>query len=94
MLLRPVDFSILDELVDGRNVAANLHMTLDVSRPYVNGRLGQMADYSLVRRIGPNENVGLYEITDRGRAALELRDEYEDADDFDVVIDDYLDSED
>ncbi|WP_345778227.1 ArsR family transcriptional regulator [Halobaculum rubrum] len=89
-----MDFSILDALVDGRNVAANLHMTLDVSRPYVNSRLGQMADYGLVRRIGPNENAGLYEITERGRAALELRDEYEDADDFDAVIDAYLDDED
>jgi len=35
-----------------------------------------------------------YEITERGRAALELRDEYEDADDFDTVIDDYLDEQD
>ncbi|WP_435143836.1 hypothetical protein [Halobaculum sp. P14] len=94
MLLRPVDFSILDELTEGRNVGANLHMSLDVSRPYVNNRLGQLADYGLVRRVGPNESVGLYEITDRGRAALELRDEYAETEDFDALIDDYLDAED
>lgn len=91
MKLRPIDFAILAELTDGRNVAGNLHMTLDSSRQYVNERMGLIHDYGLVRRVGPNENVGLYEITEKGRAVVELREQYSDSDlDFDVLVDQYL----
>jgi DNA-binding MarR family transcriptional regulator len=94
-LVRPTDFQILAAFRDhGRNVAPNIAAHLDRDKGYINTRLPQLADYGLLERIGPSENAGLYEITDRGRAALELRDEYEDADDFDAVIDDYLDDED
>jgi len=86
MELRPLDFSLLKELLKGRNVGGNLHMTLDVTRPYVNERLGIMADYGLVNRVGPNDNVGLYEITDKGRITLEHKDLYEEIDDFDAFI--------
>lgn len=86
MILRPVDFSILKKLTEGRNVAGNLYIELDVSRPYVNERLGHLADYNLVRRIGPNENVGLYEITDKGHAALKHRDKYGEVDDFEEFL--------
>lgn len=86
MILRPADFSILDELQGGRNVGANLSDTLDVSRPYVTERLSQLADYGLVRRVGPNENVGLYEITDLGRAALAHKEEYGEVDNFEALI--------
>jgi len=78
MILRPVDFSLLNELTDGRNVAGNLHLILDSARPYINQRLTVLHDYGLVRRIGPNENVGLYEITDSGRRALEHKALYKD----------------
>ncbi|WP_345778219.1 ArsR family transcriptional regulator [Halobaculum rubrum] len=78
----------------GRNVAPNIAEHLDRDKGYINTRLPQLADYGLLARIGPSENAGLYEITKRGRVALEQRDEYEDADDFDAVIDDYLDDED
>ena len=91
MELRPLDFSLLKELLKGRNVGGNLHMTLDVTRPYVNERLGIIADYGLVKRVGPNENVGLYEITEKGRIALEHQDEYEEIDDFKGFIEDQLD---
>lgn len=91
MILRPIDFSILDRLTEGRNVAGNLYMELDSARPYVNERLGQLADYGLVRRIGPNENVGLYEITEMGRVALEHREEYKEVDDFEALIESELD---
>lgn len=67
MKLRPLDFSILSELTNGRNVAANLYLALDSSRQCVNERMGLLHDYGLVRRVGPDENVGLYEITEKGR---------------------------
>ncbi|MDB2246585.1 hypothetical protein PM015_18045, partial [Halorubrum ezzemoulense] len=70
MILRPLDFSLLNELTEGRNVASNLHKELDSSRSYVNQRLGILADYGLVTRVGPAESSGLYEITDFGEAAL------------------------
>ena len=90
MELRPLDFSLLKELLKGRNVGGNLHMTLNVTRPYVNERLGILADYGLLKRIGPNENVGLYEITEKGRIALEHQDEYDEADNFEAFIDERL----
>ncbi len=90
MKLRPVDFSLLDELTEGRNVAGNLHQLLDVSRQYVNERMGLLHDYGLIERVGPNESVGLYEITESGHAALELREYYGEIEDFDAAIEDYL----
>ena len=85
--LRPMDFSLLSELTEGRNLAANLHMDLDAARPYVNSRLTLLEDYGLVDRVGPNPNAGLYEITDLGQAALENRDEYYDENtDFEALI--------
>ncbi len=88
MLLRPLDFSLLAELKEGRNVGANLHMELDSARPYVNERLSILADYEVVRRVGPNENSGLYEITDKGLAVLEHREEYGEVEDFEALIED------
>lgn len=86
MLLRPLDFALLTELTEGRNVGANLHQMVDASRPYTNERLSLLADYGLVKRIGPNENVGLYEITPLGKAALEHREQYGVVDDFESLI--------
>ncbi|OYR86243.1 hypothetical protein DJ72_02845 [Halorubrum distributum] len=88
MLLRPLDFALLDELTEGRNVGANLHVLVDASSPYTLERLSQLADYGLVRRVGPNENVGLYEITPLGEAALAHRGEYGEVDDFEALIED------
>nr|WP_284033265.1 ArsR family transcriptional regulator [Halobaculum sp. DT31] len=93
-LVRPTDFDILEAFSEhGRNVAPNIAEHLERDKGYINTRLPQLTDYGLLARIGPSENSGLYEITNRGRAALELRDEYEDADDFEAVIDTYLDGE-
>lgn len=87
MQLRPLDFSLLSELIDGRNLAANLYVQLDVSRAYVNNRLSLLEDYGLVARVGPNPNAGLYEITDSGRWALDHREQYYDEDvDFDALF--------
>lgn len=82
----PTDKLILDELTEGRNIAANLAVQLDRHRNYINQRMGQLNDYGLVRKIGPAENSGLYEITEKGRVALSHIDEYEEADDFDAVV--------
>jgi len=76
MILRPMDFAILTALSSGRNVAANLALELDSKRQYITERMGHLDDYGLVRRVGPSENVGLYEITARGEIALENREKY------------------
>ena len=43
-----------------------------------------------MQKIGPADRSGLYEVTDRGRAALRLRDEYQATDDFDALVDRHL----
>lgn len=94
-LQRPTDFLILERLSEGgRNVAANVALEIDKSRSHVNVRLPILQDYGLVEKIGPAENSGLYEITAKGRAALEHRDEYgSEGVDFDELVADELDGE-
>ncbi|MFB6091551.1 MAG: ArsR family transcriptional regulator [Haloquadratum sp.] len=84
----PTDFEILEALADGeRNNAANLAYHIDRDRSYINTRLPVLADYGLLERVGPAPNSGLYAITERGRAALEHRDAYRQADvDFEALI--------
>lgn len=86
-LRRPTDFLVLEALHSfGRNVAPNLAEITGKSRKNVNNRLPVLADYGLVRRVGPAETSGLYELTDRGRAAMQLREQYEDAEDFEALV--------
>ncbi|UPV75644.1 winged helix-turn-helix domain-containing protein [Halorussus limi] len=87
-LAEPTDFEILEALEEhGRNTAQNISLLLDKDRSYVNTRLPHLAELELVKRVGPAENSGLYEITDRGRAVLDHRDSYGDSDvDFDAVV--------
>lgn len=84
----PTDFEILGALSDGkRNNAVNLSYILDKNRAYINTRLPVLADYDLVERVGPAPNSGLYEITEKGQAALEHREAYEDDDaDFEAHV--------
>nr|WP_248299426.1 winged helix-turn-helix domain-containing protein [Halorhabdus amylolytica] len=91
-LQRPTDFLILECLQDGRNVAVNIGKEIDKSRSHVNVRLPQLEDYDLVRKVGPAENSGLYEITDLGRLAVEYRDKYDSVDDFGEFLEDELSS--
>ncbi|MFB6305003.1 MAG: winged helix-turn-helix transcriptional regulator [Haloferacaceae archaeon] len=78
-LSRPTDFDILEALSDGkRNTAANLAHEIDKNRSYINTRLPVLDDYGLITRVGPAPNSGLYEIAERGLAALEHRDAYGD----------------
>ncbi len=84
----PTDFEILDALSDGkRNTAANLSYILDKDRSYINTRLPVLADYGLVERIGPAPNSGLYEITQKGAAAVDLQEHYrQEGVDFDELL--------
>ncbi|MFC6720936.1 winged helix-turn-helix domain-containing protein [Natrialbaceae archaeon GCM10025810] len=93
-LTRPTDFDILEILTEGRNVPANIAARLDKQQGYISGQLPKLADQGLVKRIGPAERAGLYELTERGEAALALRSEYDSADDFEALIDDYLETDD
>lgn len=88
----PTDFDILEILTEGRNVPSNIAARLDKSNGYISGQLPRLADQDLVRRIGPAERSGLYELTDRGEVALEFRHRYGDVDDFEALIDDHADA--
>ncbi|MFC4988249.1 MULTISPECIES: winged helix-turn-helix transcriptional regulator [Saliphagus] len=86
-LRRPTDFLILAALEEtGRNVATNLQAHTDKSRKNINTRLPVLEDYGLVRKIGPAERSGLYEITQTGKAALVYRDQYDEVDDFATLL--------
>ena len=88
-LVDPTDFDILETLDEGRNVAPNVAAELEHDRAYINTRLPQLQDYGLVDKIGPADNSGLYELTDRGRAAITYREQYEyiDTDQFEALAD-------
>ncbi len=86
-LRQPTDFLVLEELEDkGRNVATNLAAHTGKSRKNINTRLPVLEDYGLVRKIGPAERSGLYEITPLGKAALVHQDQYDEVDDFEGLI--------
>jgi len=86
-LRQPTDFLILEGLEDkGRNVATNLAAHTGKSRKNINTRLPVLEDYGLVRKIGPAERSGLYEITPLGKAALVYQDQYDEVDDFEELI--------
>ena len=76
-LSAPTEFDILKKLEDGRNVPGNLAVELDKSRGYVRSQLPKLADYGLVEKIGPLENSGLYELTEKGRLAYQNRERYQ-----------------
>lgn len=87
-LVQPTDFDILNALdqTGGRNVAANIARELGRDRSYVNTRFSKLVEYGLVRRVGPADRSGLYDLTVRGERALRYRDQYDQADDFESLI--------
>jgi len=91
-LAEPTDFEILEALSNGkRNTAANLSYVLDKDRSYINTRLPILADYDLVQRVGPAPNSGLYEITERGSAVLDIRESSSQAEvDYDAQLADRM----
>jgi predicted transcriptional regulator len=87
MILRDVDWKILSTLSDGkRNVSINIALELDASPSYINNRMPYLLDYGLVEKIGPSEKSGLYQISPRGKAALELQDQYERGPEFEQLV--------
>lgn len=81
-LVEPTDYRILAYLAGGeRNNAVNIAVALDLNRPYVNTRLRTLSAEGYLRRVGPAEQSGLYEITDEGVRAIV------DADDVDADAD-------
>jgi len=88
----PTDFDILEVLDEkGRNVPGNIALELDKSRGYIRSELPDLVDYGLARKIGPLEDSGLYEITEKGRLAVEHRDRYDEDDlDFEAFLNDRL----
>lgn len=80
-LTEPTDFEVLEVLSNGRrNVATNIARELDQDRPYINTRLATLSDQGLLRKVGPSDQSGLYEITPTGVAALNNRALYADDD--------------
>lgn len=76
-LVDPTDFDVLEVMSDGkRQTAPNLAELTGRKRQYMNDRLSALAGHQLVRSVGPSDRSGMYEITDRGRRALEYRDLY------------------
>lgn len=87
-LVQPTDFEILDALSDGqRNNAVNIAETLGRDRSYINTRLPQLAEYNLIESVGPANNSGLYQITQKGKRAIQYRHKYkEKADTFESML--------
>ncbi|MUV57280.1 phage repressor protein [Halogeometricum sp. CBA1124] len=82
---------ILDRLREGRNVGANLALELDRNRGYVNNQLSKLASLELVRRVGPSENGGLYELTEKGDLAVTYQNLYkDDSVDFESLLNEKL----
>jgi len=87
MLLQlPTDRMILEELQAGRNLGANVAEEIGRHQKTVSGRLSQLDDYDLVHNIGR----GVYEITDRGEAALAVINQYHDVEDFEALVEEEL----
>jgi len=83
------DFNILEALADGeRNIAANIAIEIDANRGYINNRLGYLRSVDLVQRVGPKEQSGLYQITEKGKLAAENKEKYlnDTVDDFESFI--------
>ena len=93
-LVRPTDFLILEALDEhGRNVAPNLSKHTGKKRDNINNRLPVLEDYGLVRKIGPVDRSGLYEITELGRVAVEYQKMYDEVEDFGVFVEEKLGEE-
>lgn len=77
-LVQPTDFEILDAMADSkRQTATNIGAILGKDSRYMNNRLAELAGHGLVEKVGPSDRSGMYIITERGRVALEHRDEYD-----------------
>lgn len=92
-LSQPTDFLILEALSDGeRDTGANVAKRIDRDRKYINNELPKLEKQRLVKKIGPHENSGLYQITPLGIAAIQKQSLYsERKDEFETAIRDLED---
>jgi RIO-like serine/threonine protein kinase len=73
-LVQPTDFDILDEMSDGRRYTASLLADLlDHRARYMSNRIGHLDSYGLITRV---RDSTMFEITPKGRAALDMQDDY------------------
>jgi len=86
----PTDRMVLEELQEGRNLGANIADNIDRHQKTATKRLNQLEDYGLVNNIGR----GVYELTERGRVAVDHIDEYSRDSDFEELIERELGSDD
>lgn len=76
-LVVPTDFEIMAAMSDGkRQTAPNLAEIIGKKSRYMNNRLATLAGAGYVEKVGPSNSSGMYRITSKGLAAVELRDEY------------------
>ena len=78
----PTDQWILEELMGGRNLGANIAKEVGRHKKTITKRLNQMEEDSLVNNIGN----GVYEVTPKGVATLRLIDQYERGDEFESLV--------
>jgi len=89
-LRNPTDFEILDLMSDGeRYTPGYVAECLDRDSGYMRNRIRELAGNGLIDRVG---NSTMYILTQRGRVALELRDQYEheEAREFGMLVDEEL----
>jgi len=77
-LVVPTDFEMLEAMKDEkRQTAPNIAEMIDHDSRYMNNRLAALAGSGFVEKVGPSENSGMYVITEKGKTALDIRDEYD-----------------
>jgi predicted transcriptional regulator len=91
--INKTDFKILEALDDGeRNIAANIALEIDANRGYINNRFSYLLSRDLVQRVGPKEQSGLYQITAKGKAAVNHKQKClnNEVDDFESFVEERL----
>jgi len=87
-LSQPTDFLILEALSNGeRDTGANVAKRIDRDRGYINTELPKLEDQRLMKKIGPHDNSGLYQITPLGIAVIQKQSLYnENKDEFEAAV--------
>lgn len=94
-LTDPTSFQVLRVIADGRpQTATNLGEILDQDARYMSNQLNDLHKTGLVRRVGVAETSRMFEITEKGRIALEYADKYshQRASEFGELVERVLDS--
>lgn len=94
-LTDPTSFQVLRVIADGRpQTATNLGEILDQDARYMSNQLNDLHKIGLVRRVGVAETSRMFEITEKGKIALEYADKYshQRASEFGELVERVLDS--